>query len=267
MPFTIRASSTSTWADCPRRGAARVFPHLVRAAGFELRETMQTIGASVGTATHAAVAHTMAQKAETGTLANENETEQCGIQSLADSVGNGVRWDEASPNLNTAEKQVIRQYRTYRLNLAEKIKPVSVERRITITTARGNQLSGAVDLTDDGIHDLKTGTSRRVNIAQYGTYSLLRRSEGDTVEHLTEDYIQRVAIDKSQPAPVQVAYDRQYSEEVAVSIIADIEQRAAEFEISVNPLVFMANPASQLCSERYCPAFKSHWCPESRIKG
>ena len=121
-------------------------------------------------------------------------------------------------------------------------------------------------MTDDGIHDLKTGTSRRVNISQYGVYSLLRRSEGETVEHLTEDYIQRVAIDKWQPAPVQVAHDRQYSEEVAVSIIADIEQRAAEFEISVNPLVFMANPASQLCSERYCPAFKSNWCPESRIK-
>lgn len=266
MSFVIRASSTSTWADCPRRGATRVFPHLVRAAGFDLRETLQTIGASVGTATHAAVAHTMAQKALSGTLANETETEQCGIESLSESVGNSVRWDATSPDLNTAEKQVLRQYRTYRLHLAEKIQPLTIERRITITTARGNQLSGAIDLTDEGIRDLKTGTSRRVNMAQYGTYSLLRRSEGDTPLHLVEDYVKRVSLDKEQPPPVVIAYDREYAEEAAVRVITEIEDLASEFEATGVPLVFLANPASQLCSERYCGAFHSKFCPESWVK-
>ena len=262
MSFTIRASSTSTWPDCPRRGAARIIPHLVRAAGFDLRETLQTIGASVGTATHAAVAHTMAQKALSGTLANETETEQCGIESLSNSVGNSVRWDATSPDLNTAEKQVLRQYRTYRLNLAEKIQPRAVERRITVTTKNGNQLSGQPDIVDTGIRDTKTGVIHRVPLAQLGAYSLLTRSEGETVSTLVEDYIQRVPVGKEQPAPATFEYDVGLAERAAARVIAEIETCAANFERSGDPLEFMANPMSMLCSEKWCPAWGTGWCRE-----
>lgn len=263
MSFTLRASSTPTWPDCPRRGAARTFGALISEMGFELSSTVSPVGASIGTATHAAVAHCMEEKGLTGKYPNETETEQCGLEALTNEIKKGVRWDGLSPNLNTAQKQVIRQYRSYRIHLADKINPSAIERRITVTTKRGNTLTGAIDLADDGIHDLKTGIAQRVNIAQYGTYSMLRRSEGYSVEHLTEDYIRRVAIDKEQPLPVQVMYNRDYAERVAVSIIGDIEERYVRFVETQDPLTFMANPASQLCSDRYCSAFRTKWCPES----
>lgn len=263
MAITIRASSTSSWADCPRRGAARIFPAVLREMGYEFSQSISPVGAAIGTATHAAVAHTMQEKATTGHCANETETEQRGLESLSEEIGKGVRWDQISANLNTAQKQVLRQYRTYRCNLADTINPVSVERRITIETRRGNKLSGAMDLADAGIRDLKTGVQQRVNVAQYGVYSMLRRSEGDTPAYLCEDYIRRVAITKEQPLPVVVQYKREFAERVAASIINDIETKFEIFQQTQDPMTFLANPASQLCSERYCPCYRSAWCPES----
>jgi hypothetical protein len=235
--------------------------------GYAFRQGISPVGAAIGTATHAAVAHTMQEKANTGHCANETETEQCGLQSLSEEIGKGVRFDAISDNLNTAQKQVIRQYRSYRLHLADTINPISIERRITVETQRGNLLSGAMDLADAGIRDLKTGVQQRVNIAQYGVYSLLRRSEGDTPTYLCEDYIRRVAISKEQPAPVVVTYNREFAERVAASIINDIEMKFERYMETQDPLTFLANPASQLCSDRYCPCFQSPFCPESYGKG
>lgn len=267
-PLLIRASSTSSYPDCQRRGAARLMPGVLAELGYKMNQRASPVGASIGTATHAAVAHTMGHKAQTGVLANETETEQRGLASLSEEIGKGVRFDGISPNLNTAQKQVIRQYRSYKIHLADRINPRAVEHRITMRSRNGNDISGAMDLNDDGIHDLKTGVAQRVNIAQYGTYSLLERFEtGVAAAHLTEDFVRRVSIDKEQPAPVQISYDRQFAEEVAVSIISDMEQRAKLFLENQDQLLFLANPASQLCSDRYCPAFRTNWCPESYGKG
>ena len=83
-------------------------------------------------------------------------------------------------------------------------------------------------------------------MAQYGTYSLLRRSEGDTPLHLVEDYVKRVSLDKEQPPPAVIAYDREYAEEAAVRVITEIEDKAAEFEVTGVPLVFMSQGGTSL---------------------
>lgn len=253
------------YPDCGRRQAARMFPVEIREAGFTLRQIPPSVGASVGTGTHSAVGHLMEHKASHDVLLADSICEEIGITELHKRVQDeGVRWDPTSPNLNTAEKQVRRQFKTYRIHLAPIIRPVQVERRITFKTKRGNELSGQIDLADDGIRDLKTGTTKRSNLAQYGGYAMLRRAEGGRVPHIKEDYVARVRLDKEQPPPEVIDYDPELSQRVAARIVESMEDDYDAFNASGDNMVFMANPNTVLCGDKFCPAWGTDWCEEGR---
>lgn len=263
MAIVIRPSSLPGWSDCQLRTAARTAPQMFLDLGYELRQLPQRAGPAIGTATHAAVAFTMQCKIDTGESANQTETEQAGLEALSKSIEHGVEWDGVSPNFNTAQKQVLRHYRVFRLHLEDDLRPRTVERRIEKLTKRGNTLSGQPDVTDDGVMDLKTGVAKRVNGQQYGAYALLLRADGDPVSHITEDYIKRVAIDKEQPLPEQIRYDVALSERIAGATILDMERKFEEFERDGDTMIFSANTGSMLCSDRWCLAFKTSACPMS----
>lgn len=253
------------WPDCNRRQASRIFQSQIRDAGYTLREIGRSVGASVGTATHTTVATAMGEKMFKGVLPPDSVCEDAGMESLKENIEKeGVIWDATTPNLNTAQKQVRRMYKVYRLTLAEELIPIAIERRIEVPTRRGNILSGQIDLTDEGVRDLKTGTTKRGNIAQYGAYSMLRRAEGGDVAHIIEDFVARVSIDKPQPNPEAIPYDVNLAERVAASIIRQIEDAHDSFMDTGDNMTFTANPNSMLCMERWCPAYKTDFCQEWR---
>ena len=262
MSIVIRPSSLPQFADCQRRSAARMFAIQIKEAGYSLREIASSVGASVGTATHTAVASCMTTKMNTGELGNQTEDEQRGVESLEQQIGYGVSWDPTTPNLSTGQRQVVRMYRSYRGTVAERVQPRAVERRLESRTRRGNVLSGQVDLTDVGIRDLKTGVLSRSNVAQYGAYSLLARAAGEDVARIIEDYVQRVDIDKEQPAPVEIVYPVRLAERVAANVIADVETKYESFISTGDNLTFAANPASVLCSDKFCPCRHTTFCEE-----
>jgi len=261
----LRPSNFPMWPDCQRRTAARMFGTEIADAGYHLREIATSVGASVGTATHTAVAHCLTEKMQGRGVPPDVDCTDKGIDELRKRIADeGVQWDATTPNLNTAQRQVQRQYKIYRLVVAERINPVAVEHRVTVNTIRGNKLSGQIDCADTGIRDLKTGTVARNNIAQYGGYSMLRRGEGHAVPTITEDYVPRVAIDKEQPPPLEIAHNPQLAEAVAARIIQDIESAYEQFRSTGDNLTFLANPASVLCSDRFCLAHGTDWCEEGR---
>ena len=88
--LTIRPSSLPGWADCARREAARLFPEMIEAAGFSLRNIASGAGAAVGTAVHTAAHYTLEQKLETGELGNASEAEDRAITSFNDRVFQGI---------------------------------------------------------------------------------------------------------------------------------------------------------------------------------
>lgn len=241
-----------------------MFPAQIIEAGYGLREVSSSVGASVGTATHAAVASCLTEKMKSGSLGNQTEDEQVGVASLEENVKMGVSWDQTTPNLSTGAKQVIRMYRAYRFSTAENVNPHAVERRLEFKTKSGNMLSGQVDISDEGVRDLKTGVTARSNGAQYGAYSLLARMSGEAVSRIVEDYIARVDINKDQPFPVEVPYDVRLSERVAAHAIEDVERKYERFIAEGENLVFSANPNSVLCGDRFCPAWGTTWCQEHR---
>ena len=188
----------------------------------------------------------------------------CGIESLGTEIESGAVWDATSPNLNTAQRQVARLARSYIDHVAPKITPISVEERLVArigTTADEVLLSGQPDVTTDGVRDTKTGTVRRYNAAQLGAYSLLLRSHGNQVNHLIEDYIKRVPLKADQPFPVEITYDQSLSENLAGVIMNRIMADYAAFMESGNPEVILANPMSMLCSDKYCDASGTTFCP------
>jgi len=266
----VRGSYLSAYADCTRRGAARLFPDLVKDAGYRLNWLNANIGAATGTGTHAAAAVTLGEKAKTGELGNITEAEQAGLDALNEAVEYGVTWDPTSPDLNTAQKQVIRQHKIYRMRVATKIQPVTVEKRLNVRIDDlGLILSGQSDViattTDAELRDLKTGVVSRANGPQYGAYVLLQKAHGDPVLGVVEDYVERAPISKPQPEPVENKYNAERVAFLAESVLRRIRQDLDAWTTHQNPvLAWIANPNSMLCSEKFCPAYGTDFCFEHK---
>lgn len=276
MKTIIRASSLPSYTDCPRRWAARTLVNEVVSAGYDIAQAQPpSIGASVGTATHSGAAHIMGHKLATGQLGNQTEAEQLALEGFGEAARTGVLWDEATPNMNDAHKQVVRMVRVFRHTIAERAEPVAVERRLEANVGDGFLLSGQSDLQtiEPGrIRDLKTGRFPRSHYAQLGAYSLLARTAHpeQVTKEVCVDFIQRVPVAKPQPDTVTEFYDQVVAEQAATATIARIKSDVDEFrhrlEEGGSPPehAFLANPASMLCSRKWCPAFGSSFCREHK---
>lgn len=259
----IRASYTSSYPDCARRGAARMFSAEIESMGFPLRRLPPHIGAVVGTATHVVITSALAHKIETGELGDEAASEELGVASLAEQTRDGVMWDAVTTTIATAQRQVMRQARSYRQHIAPSIEPELVEQRIEAAAGAGVIVSGQIDVYDRRgtlVGDVKTGKMSRWNAPQYGTYSRLLRTDGRPVKRIEEHYLPRVALSESQPRPEIIVYDVTACEQASATIINHIARDLTEFRETGSPEAFLANPMSMLCSDKYCCAWGTTFC-------
>jgi len=277
----IRASSLSTYADCPRRAAARIFEADVRAAGYDIRTLGTGIGATVGTAVHAASAEVLRHKMKTGgDLPSVTDTEEVAVEALRveiDKSEAGVEFDtRVTPNLNDGQIQVARMARVFRSSVAPGINPLTIEERLEAVVSPSVVVSGQSDIlarTPTALHDLKTGIHLGYHGPQVGAYSLLQRSHGLTVQSAMIDYISRVAVKEPQPDVQVVVYDLAACETAAVAVLAHIEADIRTFREgdaklrtqSGDPWAFPANPSSKLCSAKWCPAHGTNFCREHAV--
>lgn len=270
MSLTVRASSLSSWFDCPRRWAARQMGPLLKDLGYDVRSLPSSIGAVVGSGTHAAVAHDLEHKMEHGRLADWSEVEGRGETELLERMQQeGVAWDEVTPSLSDAQMTVRRLARQYRRDVGETVKPVAVERRIKAKHHTGIILSGQQDVVvsdPSTLRDLKTGKNRSANWSQYGSYTLLLRSHAMAVLKIIEDYLQRVALSKDQPPVRHVIYDLAACEAQTERTLKSIATTMAEFDRRQDLDVFTPNPSSYLCSDKFCPLHGTDSCVYGRTK-
>lgn len=274
--LTIRPSSLTTAADCPRRWAAHHLSDMLATAGYELRPSRAIhVGAAVGGAVHAAAGFTMATKKATGTLGNETEAIDRAEAEFDDRAQYGVTWDQATSDVSTAKRQITRMAKTYRRQVAPDLMPLLVEHRLVADVGDGWEISGQLDTLagdpDDIIEDLKTGTTRRANGVQYATYAMLFRTHGYTVRRIAEDFIRRVPIAHTQPDVERIDIDLAPAIADAWELIEAIKHDTAEFQARVAdphgrpaPNAFRANPASMLCGERWCRAWGTDFCRAHR---
>lgn len=277
MSTIIRSSSLPSYVDCPRRWAAQALIATLISIGFDIKKSLpKSIGASIGTATHGGVAYILTEKMSTGELGNQIEAEHRALEELRTAMQqDGVLWDETSPNLSDSQKQIARMIKSYRRTLAPTINPIAIERRLQANVGDGFVLSGQSDtqaIEPDIIRDTKTGRHHRTHYAQLGSYSLLARTVHP--EHKTKgvctDFIPRVTLKKEQPDPITEFYDQGVAESAAHSTIDRIKADVAEFTRRVEAgnappeHAFLANPGSNLCNPKFCPAHGSNFCREHK---
>lgn len=274
-PIIIRPSSLPSYADCPRRMVARGYRSTLRAAGFDLPRTLPPVGALVGTATHAGAAFTLQSKLDTGELGNGTEAVQRGLQSFDTESADGMTLDPTTPRAGDAHRQIERMVQTYRRTVAPMIEPVSVEQRLDAVLDERFSLSGQKDSrtrTPNGIVDLKTGARARAAGAQYGAYALIEKAHDQPVDVLSEDFIQRVRINKPAAEPARTTVPAGPAMRAAWHLIVRFRADMTAFLdgdpsrgiVAGDPLAFVANPASQMCGPKYCPAFGTAFCTEHR---
>lgn len=277
----VRASSLPAYPDCSRRSAGKLIPDEIKAAGYEIRNLRQGVGAAIGTAVHAAAKLTLDEKTKSGNLPPSDVATDIAVSYVNEALQAGVLYDKATLNLNDAQIQASRMARMYHAKVAPKIEPMFVEQRFEAVFVPGIILSGQSDVLarEPGkVRDLKTGQRESRHAAQIGAYSLLSRSHGYDIQEACVDFIPRVAAAKPQPEPTQTEYEVADSENAAVSILRHIEHDIKAFRegdasrglLPQDPWAFPANPNSFLCSEKFCPfwgvtgggAFCKEWRPK-----
>lgn len=260
----VRASSLPMYADCPRRWAARHLRREIEGAGYALNDLPGGVGAFVGTSVHAGAGHMLIEKMEQGRLPlDPRDSADLAVATFDPLVEDGVVWDAATGSLNDAHKQIARMVRAYWLERAPDVEPVEIEQRMEKTYPDDPSiiLSGQGDVFEDGgVDDLKTGTGRRANAAQYGAYSLLRRSAGHHVTRITETYVPRAPIRREQP-PVEVhEIPVETAEQAAWATLTAAVNATKQFRETGDSWAFLPNPASTLCSAKFCPAYGADFC-------
>lgn len=269
---TIRPSSLTTWVDCGRRWAASHLHDEIQQAGYTLRfQPVTHVGAAVGSGVHAAAAYTMEEKRVSGGLGADSEAEDRAVAEFEARSEYGVGWDDTTPSVPTAKRQLARMTRSYRRHLAPVIEPVVIETRLEADIGDGWGMSGQLDVLagdpDNVLRDLKTGSRQRSNGIQYGAYVMLFRAHGYGVHLIVEDYIARVRIDREQPPPTETHIPLRSAVEDAWEAFDGIKRSTAEFERRLADqngraphAAFPSNPASALCGERWCRAWGTDFC-------
>jgi len=263
----IRASSLPQYTDCARRSAVRLFASEVLGAGFKLSSPMPSIGAVIGTATHTLL-ETNFRRAWAGDspLGMEAMQQQADAD-IREATKEGVIWDDTTNRIDVAVKQTARQAYVAWDQIGQNLKPIKIEAAYDADMGDGFILSGHIDVLEaDAINDWKTGNVQRANMAQYGGYSLLARSNGhDGIKTLREIYIERKGINKPQPDPLVVEYNVGEAEDYALAVANRMKRDLQEFRASRDPMAFLPNPNSMMCTPDYCPAWGTEFCKAHKV--
>lgn len=251
----------SAYFDCARRAAAKQFRQEIEAAGFKLRDTLPSVGATFGTSAHSAAEFLFKHKMQTYSDASPSQALDVAMQRFGEETAEGVEWDDTTPSQNTAEFQLRRVVAAV-ADFSKRVVPQAVELELRADAGDGFELTGHIDLfTVEGVvRDLKTGALHRPYQSQLGAYSLLARSGGLDVQAVAIDWIARTPKTKPQP-PVQTeSYPLLTCEQAAYATIQRIKRDYQQFRSSGDPWAFPANPMTMMCQAQYCPAHGTPFC-------
>ncbi len=129
--------------------------------------------------------------------------------------------------------------------------------------------TGQIDMQtkDFIIDDLKTSKKESFWAPQLGGYAVLLETNKKLVNSnvCRVTHVPRVKKHKN-PIAAQIIYDTQDCKKIGKRYIHEISQKYTHFLENENPEIFLANPASYLCSEKYCQAHGTEFCSVSCAK-
>ena len=111
------------------------------------------------------------------------------------------------------------------------------------------------------VHDHKTGVKLSSHWSQLGGYSVLFRSHDLEVTGAQINFVKRVKFNKVQPDLETIPYGVRGAEESDVRTRGGVMGDQQERERTNSMESFPANPASFMCSKKYCEAHSTPLCP------
>jgi RecB family exonuclease len=243
--------------------------------GYALNQDLPSIGAAVGTATHSVVEAYFLSKFSLDK--NTEDAINAALNALKEETSKGCVWDDTTPSMETAEKQIRRMANVYIEEHGKNIKPVATELRLTADLDDGWQLTGQIDLLaedengDIWLRDLKTGAVSRSHHAQLGAYSLLYKTSPPDglppkIKGAAIDFVKRTPKTRPQDSVKITEYDVALCERTAYATIQRIKKNMEDFQNTGDIDSFPENPMSMLCNKTYCVAHNSDFCPLTKEK-
>jgi hypothetical protein len=261
--LNIRSSMLTSYCDCPRRAAAKQWRKMLEDMGYTIKRLPFSIGAAIGTSVHVSSKLILDNKKNTGVINNVSESIDLGISELDNQISEGIQYDSTTQTKNEAQQQIQTIIWTFGDHVAPTINPRETEiyRKAQIEPEITFDGSCDIETSEDAIIDTKSGARLRPCQAQLGGYSILKKStSGTSASAVSQNYIPRTAVKKTFPGPINQIYDVGLCERAAFAMIHCIARDVKTFIKTQNPWSFPANPTSMLCSEKWCPAYKTNFC-------
>lgn len=254
----LRPSTLSSYPDCPRRSIASTQPNLIASQGYKPVELLPEIASIIGTSAHGVMESTLNTKIRTGELGSLKQGLEYGINLYEESTKDGVVWDAHASTHDQARFQITEIAKHYHNNVSPIVNPIQVEQELS-GTIRDYQIVGHIDITEPTrCRDKKTGVYKPKSKAQLGAYSWLMHVNGHTVtDNPIVDWVPR-----RKNKYVMIEYDLKESLQSAKNVLNRMIDDIERFKISEDPAEFMANPMSQMCSNKLCPAHGTEFCKE-----
>lgn len=266
--WRIRASSLPTYLDCQVRWAAQTQRRMVLEAGFTLREIGRPVGGIVGAGLHAGITvalRPLLSGLAVDSLARARDAAAAAVsQEFAE--GRPVVMDQTTGSPGEARDQTVSMVGSLYERAVPAMRPVLLDpdTQIEARLHKDAFVSGKPDMIELGeqITDLKSGSNRKAAGAQYGAYALLRKSHGLPTKRIVEVFQRRTK--RTLDAPVITEIDVGAAERLASATLREAMMKLMAFSTTSDPLTFLPNPGSILCSSRYCPAWGTDFCHAHR---
>lgn len=258
----IRCSTLSNYNDCPRRAASAQFRDIIEEMGEPLRERTAGIAPVFGTANHAGIEYALKYKMKYGKLPPiDDAIGAAHTEFTIQATDAEIVFDDKTPNHQVAKDQIAITQKVHREYYQNEMNPVAVEVRMSLQLGDGFELTGAPDEIDHSgtVNDLKTGTRDSNHAGQLGGYLILALKNGHKVNKAQAQWLPRPK-KTDLLKPIDITYPPQMCVSVAKSVINQIKSDVTMFKETQNPWSFPANPASTMCSDKFCPAHGTKFC-------
>ena len=264
----IRVSALPGYADCPRRGFARMFRKNLEKQGYEFAPGRRSIATAIGDGVHAMMADLFKQKISYGTM-SVAQAQAAREAKFLESINDGeIIYDETTRSVDQAKRQMMAICEAF-MPIAQMTDMVAVEDELeAVVSPLGDfaipvRLRGHRDGKDarNEIHDHKTGKEISAYHSQMGGYALLSQLRDEEVAGVRVNFAPRLPVSRlHETAARSFRYPLDECVTAAWQTIRTIQQEFEHYLESGEEWAFPANPQSQSCTEKYCLAYGTKWC-------
>lgn len=268
----VSCSRLSAYSDCPRNASIGLIGTEIRSR-YELAMDMNSIGAAMGRIEHTLAEELLKWKQNFGELdsdAMEAALEKCQPK-LEKEIKKGILWDKTTPHEQTAFAQLRAMARAL-LPVLDLTEPLLIEKELQqLVNPLADEdpealpvlLTGHVDCFDKFsiLVDHKTGARSPKPFAQIGGYLALLAYEGHEPRGAKINFIKRLGIKSvDQTTCRTIVLPMDVCMDAAWTAIREIQRHTMRWLRTGEPSSFPANPMSQRCTPKYCPAYDTGYC-------